>query len=103
LLATLRSIHNANILHGDIRLANLCVTPSGDASIIDFSHATESRSEKEKDREFGELTRILDKHFPTKPAIKDVEKPVLRRSARIKELERKANVEPKSERGKFSR
>jgi hypothetical protein len=32
---------------------------------------------------------------PTKPAAKDVEKPVLRRSARIKE--RKAKVEPKNE------
>ncbi|KAI0281843.1 hypothetical protein BGY98DRAFT_178108 [Russula aff. rugulosa BPL654] len=48
LLATLTSIHRANILHGDIRLANLCITPSGEAFVLDFSHATESRSRKEK-------------------------------------------------------
>ncbi len=42
LLATLRSIHRADPLHGDIRLPNFCVTPSGEAFIVDFSHATES-------------------------------------------------------------
>jgi serine/threonine protein kinase len=94
LLATLRSIHGADILHGDIRLSNLCITPSGDTSIIDFSHATESDAEKEKDREIGELSHILGMDPPTKPVVKVVEKPVLRRSARIKELERRANVEP---------
>jgi hypothetical protein len=43
---------------------------------------------------------------PTKLAAKAVEKPVLRRSARIEELERKAKVEPKIEqvkRGKSTR
>ena len=108
LLTTLKLIHQANVLHGDIRLSNLCITALGEAAIIDFSHATRSHSEKEKDREIKELSRILE-YFPAKPAakdverpsvedmekpaVKDVEKPVLRRSVHIKELEPKANVE----------
>ena len=96
LFATLKSIHRADILHGDIRLPNLCITPSGEASVIDFSHATESRSRKEKAQEITELSRILGMDSPTKPVAKDVEKPVLRCSARIKELERKAKVERKN-------
>ncbi len=96
LLATLRSIHRANILHGDIRLPNLCATPSGEAFIVDFSHATESRSRKEKAQETRELSHIFGMDSPTKLAAKAVEKPVLRRSTRIQELQRKAKVEPKN-------
>ena len=106
LLATLESIHRANILHGDIRLPNLCISPSGEAFVVDFGHATESRSRKDKSQEIRELSYILGMDSPTKPAAKAVEKPVLRRSARIKELERKAKVEPKFEqvkRGKSTR
>jgi tRNA A-37 threonylcarbamoyl transferase component Bud32 len=106
LLATLESIHRANILHGDIRLPNLCITPSGEAFVVDFGHATESRSRKDKSQEIRELSYILGMDSPTKLAAKAVEKPVLRRSARIEELERKAKVEPKIEqvkRGKSTR
>jgi hypothetical protein len=92
LLATLESIHGADILHGDIRLPNLCITPSGDTFVVDFSHATESRSLKEKAQEIRELTDILEMESPTKPAAKDVEKPVLRRSARNKGSERKVDL-----------
>lgn len=46
LLATLRSIHEADILHGDIQLRNLCVTPSGEAFVVNFGHATENHSQK---------------------------------------------------------
>jgi predicted Ser/Thr protein kinase len=95
LLATLRSIHRAGILHGDIRLANLCVTASGEAFVVDFSHATKNCSRKEKTQEIKDLTHILGMDSPSKPAAKGVEKPVvLRRSARIREL-RKSKVEPK--------
>jgi tRNA A-37 threonylcarbamoyl transferase component Bud32 len=106
LLATLESIHRANVLHGDIRLPNLCVTPLGEAFVVDFGHAIESRSRKEKAQEIRQLSYILGMDSPTKPAAKAIEKPVLRRSARIKELERKAKVEPKIEqvkRGKSTR
>jgi tRNA A-37 threonylcarbamoyl transferase component Bud32 len=97
LLATLRSIHRADILHGDIRPSNLCVTASGEAFVVDFSHATRSRSRKEKAQEIKELADILRMDLPTKPAAKDVEKPVvIRRSARIKESKRKSKVEPKN-------
>ncbi len=96
LLATLRSIHGAEILHGDIRLPNLCATPSGEAFIVDFSHATKSRSREEEGQEIRELSHILGMDSPTKSATEVVEKPVLRRSARIQELQRKAKVEPKN-------
>jgi serine/threonine protein kinase len=35
LLATLKSIHKAGVIHGDIRLTNLCVNDAGKAFIID--------------------------------------------------------------------
>jgi len=96
LLKTLKSIHRADILHGDIRLPNICVTPPGQAVIVDFSHATENCSQKEKDREIQDLLHVLKMGLPTElaptePAAKDEKKPVvLRRSARIqaRELER---------------
>jgi tRNA A-37 threonylcarbamoyl transferase component Bud32 len=65
LLATLRSIHRANILHGDIRLANLCVTASGEAFVVDFSHATVNPSQKEKAQEIKDLVYILGMDSPT--------------------------------------
>ncbi|KAF8504379.1 hypothetical protein F5888DRAFT_1655213 [Russula emetica] len=84
LIATLRSIHGADILHGDIRLSNLCVTPqaSGEAFVVDFSHATKSRSRKEKAQEIKDLVYILGMDLPTdsEPVAKDVD-------VRIKELE----------------
>ena len=100
-------MHRADILHGDIRLSNLCVTASGEAFVVDFSHATNSPSRKEKAQEIKELTYILGMDSSTKPTTKVVERPVvLRRSARIKELEQKLKVEPKNEqfkRGKSTR
>jgi tRNA A-37 threonylcarbamoyl transferase component Bud32 len=40
----LKSIHKAGVIHGDIRLSNLCVNDAGEAFIIDFSHAEKSSS-----------------------------------------------------------
>ena len=93
MLATLKSIHRADVVHGDIRLPNLCATPLGEAFIVDFSHASESRSRKEKTQEIKEIFHILGMNKLATPAAKDVEKPVLRRSARIKELEPKVKVQ----------
>ena len=39
LINTLKEIHQAGVLHGDIELRNMCSTSSGEAYIIDFSHA----------------------------------------------------------------
>jgi len=89
----------ADVLHGDIRLPNLCVTASGKASVVDFSHATKNRSRKEKAIEIKGLAYFLGMDLPTEPAAIDVEKAVvIRHSARIKELEQKSKVEPKTSR-----
>lgn len=49
-LSTLKSIHRAGILHGDIRQANILIGNSG-VTIIDFGHAKESDDQRAKDRE----------------------------------------------------
>ena len=64
LLATLRSIHEADILHGDIQLRNFCVTPSGEAFVVNFGHATENHSQKKKAREIKYLARSLGMNLP---------------------------------------
>jgi serine/threonine protein kinase len=38
-LAILESIHDAGILHGNLRLDNLLVNDSGDVAIVDFDEA----------------------------------------------------------------
>jgi serine/threonine protein kinase len=80
LLATLRSIHSADILHGDIRLSNLCVTASGEAFVVDFSHANKSQSPEEKAQEMKDIAHILRMDLPMEPE-KHI---VVRRSARIR-------------------
>ncbi|KAI0285378.1 hypothetical protein BGY98DRAFT_945583 [Russula aff. rugulosa BPL654] len=72
LLETLKSIHTVDILHGDIRLPNFCITPSGEAFVIDFSHATRSCSQEDKDQEIRELSHILGVDSPSE--IKSLEK-----------------------------
>ena len=47
------------MIYGDIRLPNLCATPSRDAFIVDFSHASKSNSPRAKADEVEELRRIL--------------------------------------------
>jgi hypothetical protein len=63
---------------------------------VDFSHASESRSRKEKAQEVEELSRILGIQMPVKPAAQAIVKPILRHSAQIKELERKVKVQMKN-------
>ena len=89
-------MHRADILHGDIRLSNLCVTASGEAFVVDFSHATNSRSRKEKAQEIKVLAYYLGMDLPTKSV-------VIRRSARIKKLERKLKVELKNKQVRIKR
>lgn len=73
LLATLTSMHRADILHGDLRRSNICVTAAGEASLVDFSHATKGGSQKEKDLEIQELAYILKMNLPMEPAARDRE------------------------------
>ena len=68
LLATLTSMHRADVLHGDLRHSNICVTAAGEASLVDFSHATKGGSQKEKDLEIQELAYILKMDLPMEPA-----------------------------------
>lgn len=74
MLATLRSIHGADILYGDIQLSNFCVTASGEAFIVDFSHANKNHSthSQEKAQEVKDITHILSMDLPTEPAAKDI-------------------------------
>lgn len=71
LLATLQSIHDAGVLHGDIRLPNLCVL-SEKAYIIDFSHASISDDSDEARSEMLELRKILG-HEPQQRSVKKSE------------------------------
>jgi RIO-like serine/threonine protein kinase len=93
LLTTLKSIHKAGVVHGDVRLANLCVNEEGKAFIIDFSHAKISSSRARMDYEIADLCALLDiKDTPTKQENVVDGKFGVRRSARIKEAaEKKAN------------
>src|ERR1700726_3111233 len=75
----LESINKAGVIHGDIRLANLCVSDEEKPFIIDFSH-----SEIRKNSSMGNDVRYLRKVLN----IKERKKPFinadsLRRSDRI--------------------
>jgi serine/threonine protein kinase len=59
LLSTFRAIHAAGVLHGDIRRSNICISDSGEATIIDFSHAEKGSSPEEQQVEIDELRHIL--------------------------------------------
>ena len=78
------------MLHGDIRLANLCATTTGEAFIVDFSHAGKNTSKTARAREVAELCHILGVEVDT-PRKKPVPENTmeddtgLRRSSRIKE------------------
>jgi hypothetical protein len=85
------------VLHGDIRLANLCTTTTGEAFIVDFSHAGRSTSKTGRAREVAELCHILgvEVDTPQKKAIPEntVEDDTgLRRSSRIKILKDKTQA-----------
>jgi len=57
-LSTLESIHNAGILHGDIRPENILIDDLG-VTIIDFGHGTRCCNQKAKHEEYAYLRSIL--------------------------------------------
>ena len=57
-LSTLASIHDAGILHGDIRKANILLSELG-VTIIDFSHSTQCNNRRAKDEEHGRFHYLL--------------------------------------------
>ena len=94
LLTTLKSIHKAGVIHGDIRLPNICTTTSGEAFIIDFSHARKSTSRSAKACEVKSLCSLLgieDSEARSKPVLNE-EPTGLRRSSRLKQMREKAEI-----------
>lgn len=61
--ATLKAIHAAGVLHGDIRSPNLVIDEFGEASIIDFDQAEKIDSETAQMAEFKQLARILEAKY----------------------------------------
>jgi len=58
-LATLKSIHQINVLHGDIRRQNILVGNSRN-TIIDFAYSRPCRNQLEKKEEYQQLHSLLD-------------------------------------------
>jgi len=54
----LKEIHKADILHSDLRLANVLVADSG-LTIIDFSRSQVCRDQDAKDREYSRFEALL--------------------------------------------
>jgi tRNA A-37 threonylcarbamoyl transferase component Bud32 len=57
--STLEEIHQAGILHGDIRRQNLLINDSGEVAIIDFDQSMESPSTEAMAQEMGQLVDLL--------------------------------------------
>jgi tRNA A-37 threonylcarbamoyl transferase component Bud32 len=57
-LSTLESIHDAGILHGDIRRENILIGDFG-ITIIDFAHSKQSANQEAKDEELFQLRYFL--------------------------------------------
>jgi serine/threonine protein kinase len=57
---TLKAIHAAGVLHGDIRSPNLLIDEFGESSIIDFDQAEKNDSEDAQESEFRRLSSILE-------------------------------------------
>jgi serine/threonine protein kinase len=59
-LDILRGIHEAGVLHCDLRPQNLLLGEFGEATIIDLDRSYSHPSEKKKKNEYAQLARILD-------------------------------------------
>ena len=58
---TLKNIHAAGVIHGNIRSPNLLIDEFGDTTIIDFDRAEKNESQTAQDAEFNRLTQILER------------------------------------------
>jgi serine/threonine protein kinase len=56
----LQEIHDAGILHGDLRLQNLLLDKSGRGTIIDFDQARKEPNSAMMERERVQLRQILE-------------------------------------------
>jgi tRNA A-37 threonylcarbamoyl transferase component Bud32 len=56
----LKAIHEAGVIHRDIRLSNLCATATGKAFVIDFSHAELKASQSGKNRDMADFLELFD-------------------------------------------
>lgn len=87
-------MHSAGVMHGDIRASNLCMLPSGEAFIIDLSHAHMNGGAEEMTAEMVELCGLLGMNRQEAmlairgPKLKPQPLPSIRRSARIKNMTR---------------
>ncbi|KAK2467450.1 hypothetical protein APHAL10511_000305 [Amanita phalloides] len=57
-LSTLKSIHRAGVLHGDIREENILIGDSG-VTIVDFAYSKQCSNQRHKNQEFALLRHIL--------------------------------------------
>ncbi|KAK2467449.1 hypothetical protein APHAL10511_000304 [Amanita phalloides] len=57
-LSTLKSIHRAGVLHGDIREENILIGDSG-VTIVDFAYSKQCDNQRHKNQEFALLRNIL--------------------------------------------
>ena len=58
LLSHVSSLHEANVLHGDLHQRNVLVTPSDHVFIIDFDQATIMPGQRRKQEELAALKSL---------------------------------------------
>jgi RIO-like serine/threonine protein kinase len=61
-LANLKEIYTADVLHGDLRLDNILVGDSG-LTIIDFGRSQVCCDPDAKNREYSQLQSLLARHL----------------------------------------
>jgi serine/threonine protein kinase len=95
LVATLKKIHQAGVVHGDISAANVCVKDGSEGFIIDFTHARWCSTPELQAAEIATLCRLL--HFEAGATAAQPKRTVtdmtnLKRSNRLKKLNQDAEV-----------
>jgi RIO-like serine/threonine protein kinase len=59
-MTRLKEIHEAGVLHGDLRLQNLLIDENGRGTIIDFDQSRRTSSQSAMERERARLRELLD-------------------------------------------